>query len=805
MDLRYSLRMLLKSPGVTAAAILSLALGIGANATTFTWVKAVLLNPLPGVPDPERVLVLSPTARDGSERSLSYPNYRDLRDRAKTFDLVGQEDVLLSVSDGERADRAFGMLVTGNYFDVIGVKPILGRTFVPAEDRTPRAAPVLVVSHSFWQRRFAGSSTIIGQTVKVNDHQYTVVGVMPESFVGTALGFAADAWIPMMQQPELQAVGDRLELRGHSWMQAMARLRPGVSETQARAELDTLRAALEKEHPTNDGWRLAFVPMTESPWGAPSQLAPVLFVLTGVVGALLMIACANVANLMLSKAVGRRREIAIRLSLGATRWRVVRQLLAESIMLAALGGVAGIAVAYWAAGLLMIFVPPIDVPINLGVRVDGTVLLFTLAVSLATGLLFGLAPAVHASSPHVTPALREESGRTSGAAAKGRLRNGLVIAQVALCLIMLVGAGLFLQSLRRAQDIDPGFDPHNLALTAFDLFPAGYDRARGVAFQSQVLEKIRSLPGVERAALAPRVPLSFSGRSSTGIEIEGYQPRKDEEVTITYNEVSDDYFETMRIPIVAGRPFTQRDTADAPRVLIVNETMARRYWGKEDPLGRYVRIGKERTQVVGIARDGKYRSLSERPTPYMYFPLPQSYRSAAMLHVRTAAAPDAIFPAVRDAMRELDADLPLFQPMTMEQSMEQAVFAQRIGATLLTIFGALALTLAAVGLYSVMSYAVSQRTHEMGIRLALGASPAELRQMVVKSGMRVAGIGLAIGAAGALGVSQLLTSLLNGVSPADPATFGIVLALLAVVAFAAAFIPARRASSVDPIVALRYE
>jgi predicted permease len=531
----------------------------------------------------------------------------------------------------------------------------------------------------------------------------------------------------------------------------------------------------------------------------------VLFVLSGVVGALLMIASANVANLMLSKAVGRRREIAIRLSLGATRLRIARQLLGESIILATLGGVAGIAVAYWSAGLLMIFIPPIDVPINLGARVDGTVMLFTLAVSVVTGLLFGLAPAIHASSPHVSPALREESGRTSGGASKGRLRNGLVVAQVALCLIMLVGAGLFLQSLRRAQQVDPGFDPSNMALTSFDLFPAGYDRARGVAFQRQVLEKIRSLPGIEQATLAPRVPLSFSGRSSTGLQIEGYQPRKDEEVNVTYNEVSDGYFETMRIPVVRGRAFTERDAADAPPVLIVNETMARRYWGKEDPVGRYVRVGKDRLQVVGIARDGKYRSLSERPTPYMYFPLAQSYRSGTTLHVRTAGAPDAIFPAIRDAMRELDPDLPLFQPMTMEQSMEQAVFAQRIGATLLSIFGVLALTLAAVGLYSVMSYAVSQRTHEMGIRLALGASPGELRQMVVKSGMTVAGIGLAIGAAGALGVSRLLTSLLNGVSPADPITFGVVLAVLAIVAFVAAFVPARRASSVDPIVALRYE
>ena len=805
MDFRYAVRMLSKTPGVTAAAVLSLALGIGANATIFAWVKSVLLNPLPAVPEPGRMFVLAPTARDGSERSLSYPNYRDIRDRAKTFDLIGQEDALLSISDGTRADRAFGMLVSGNYFDVVGVRPLLGRTFLPQEDGTPNAAPVIVLSHRFWHRRFAASPSVVGQTVKVNDRSYTVVGVMPEGFLGTALGLAADAWVPMMQQPELQAAGDRLELRGHSWMQAMARLRPGASLEQARAELETIRASLEKEHATNDGWRLALVPPTESPWGAPSELAPVLLVLAGVVGVLLLIACANVANLMLSKAVDRRREIAVRLSLGATRLRIARQLLSESVLLAALGGIAGVAVAYWSAGLLMIFVPPIDAPIEFGLGVDRGVLLFTAGVSVLTGMLFGLAPSLHASNPHVVPALREEGGRTSAGGVRSRLRNALVVAQVALCLILLVGAGLFLQSLRRAQQLDPGFDPRGVALAAFDLFPAGYDRARGTAFQQQLLERVRSLPGVEQAALARSVPLSFSGRSSTGIDIEGYTPRKDEEVTITYNDVSAGYFETMRIPVMRGRSFTDRDVAGAPAVMIVNETMARRYWGDQDPVGRYARVGKERVQVVGIAKDGKYRSFSERPAPYMYFPLPQSYRSGVMLHVRASGAPDALFASIRTAVRELDPDLPLFQAMTMEQSMEQAVFAQRIGATLLSIFGGLALTLAAVGLYSVMSYAVSARTRELGIRLALGASPGGLRRMVVRSGMRVAAIGLALGAAGSAAVSQLLTSLLNGVSPTDPVTFAVVIAVLGLVAFAAVFIPARRASAVDPIVALRYD
>jgi predicted permease len=805
MDLRYGLRMLVKNPGVTAAAVLSLALGIGANATIFTWVKSVLINPLPGVPEPGRMYVLAAQARDGDDRSFSYPNFRDIRAHATTFEPILQDDVLLSVSDGRQADRAFGLLVSGNYFDVVGTRPLHGRTFVKAEDQTPGGAPVLVISYAFWQRRFGADTSVVGRAVNVNDRAYTIVGVMPPDFLGTALGLAADAWVPIMQQPELQPVGNRLEARGSAWAQAMVRLRDGVSLEMAQAELETIRAQLEREYPTNEGWRLAIVPVFNSPWGAPMALRPVLLVLVGVVAAVLLIACANIANLLLSKAVGRRREIAVRLSLGASRARIMRQLLVESLMLSLLGGVAGFAVAWWSAGLLMAFVPPTDIPINLGLRVDGSVLLFTAAASIATGLIFGLAPALHASSPQLTQTLRDESGRTSASGTRQRLRHSLVVAQVALCLVLLVGAGLFLQSLRRAGHLQPGFDPSNVVMASFDVFPAGYDLARGLVFQRQLLERLRALPGVERASLARTIPLGFSGNSSIGIGVEGYQPKKDEQVVITYNEVSDGYFDTLRIPIVGGRAFTERDVDGAPPAVIVNETMARRYWPDGDPVGRYITVGRDRVQVVGVAKDGKYRSLNENPRPYMYFPLAQRYRSAVKLHVRSNAETGAILNAIRRVFQDLDADLPITETMPISDHLEQAVFAQRIAATLLAIFGALALTLAAVGLYSVMAYAVSQRTHEMGIRLALGASPGELRRMVVSSGMKVAAIGLAVGAVGAAGVSRLLTSLLNGVSPTDPLTFGVVIATLAGVAFLAAFIPARRASAVDPIVALRYE
>jgi len=805
MDLRYSVRMLVKNPGVTAAAVLSLALGIGANATIFTWVKSVLLNPLPAVPEPERMYVLAASARDGDSRSFSYPNFRDIRHEATTFEPIAQEDVVLSISDGGQADRAFAMLVSGNYFDVVGTRPMLGRTFLKSEDQTPGGAPVLVISYAFWQRRFGGNASVVGRSVKVNDHPYTIVGVMPNDFLGTAFGLAVDAWVPMMQQPELQQAGNRLEARGNGWAQALLRLKDGASLVAARTELETIRARLEKEYSMNEGLRLAIVPVSQAPWGAPFALRPVLLVLAGVVVTVLLIACANVANLLLAKAVGRRREIAVRLSLGAGRARVVRQLLVESVLLALLGGVAGLFVAWWSAGLLMAFVPPVDIPINLGLRVDMSVLVFTAAASLVTGLVFGLAPALQATSHGLTQALREESGRTSSGAMRQRLRHGLVVAQVALCLILLVGAGLFLQSLRRAQVLRPGFDPTNVVMASFDIFPAGYNEESGLVFQRRVLERMRAIPGVQAATLARTVPLGFSGNSSTSLRIDGYQPKKDEEVVVTYNNVSDGYFETLRIPIVSGRPFSERDVKGTPRVMIVNETMARRYWQDGNPIGRYVTTNGERVQVVGVAKDGKYRSLNETPRPYMYFPLAQTYRSDIKLHVRSSAETGAILNAVRAAFRELDPDLPVTETMPISDHLAQAVFAQRIAATLLAIFGALALTLAAVGLYSVMAYAVNQRTHEMGIRLALGASPGELRRMVVASGMKVTAVGLVLGALGAAGVSRLLTSLLNGVSPSDPATFAIVIAALAGIAFVAALIPARRASSVDPIVALRYE
>jgi predicted permease len=807
-DLRYAVRSLLKNPGLTLAAVLSLGLGIGANTTIFTWVQAVLVRPIPGAAEPSGLLIAAMQNREGQSRSWSYPNYRDYRDRATLVDVVAQDDQTLNIAVDGTAERAWGGLVTGNYFPVIGVRPALGRLFTAEDDRKPGAHPVVVLSHAYWQRRFAGDTSIVGRQLTINNMPMTVIGVAPEGFIGSFLGLAASAWVPMAMQKEMMG-GERLNARGNGWMQAIARLKPGVSREQAQAEAASVMTQLEGEYKEfNDGRRLRLVPTWEAPFGAPTVLAPVLAVLSVLVALVLVIACANVANLLLSKAVGRRREVAVRLSLGASRARLVRQLLTESLLLAAVSGVAGLAMAYWTMGLIMAFVPPVDMPIELGLRMDRTTLLFALGVSAVTGIVFGLAPALQASGPQTILALKEEGNRGSGGRTGQRLRNGLVVAQVSVCLILLVGATLFLRSFLEAQAMSPGFDPSRMVMASMDLFPSGYTGDRNREFQQRVVTAVQALPGVEAAAFATRVPLGFGGSSSTSVDVAGYVKRENEEITISYTVVGPRYFEAMGMPLRQGRAFGQQDTRAAPPVVVINETMARRYWPDGQALGRRVRIGGADAEVVGIATDAKYGSLSERPVPQVYLALARNDIGSLRLLVRTSGDPGTLVADVRHVIHGLDPNLPVYDARTVTEHMQVAVFAQRLAANLLGAMGALALLLAAVGLYGVMAYAVTQRTQEMGIRLALGASPGSLLTMVVGQGMRLTAIGLGIGlvvALGAFGSIGAVRSLLPGISPLDPLTFVAVPIALGLVALAAAWLPARRAGRVDPLVALRYE
>jgi len=807
-DLRYSVRSLLKNPGLTVAAILSLGLGIGANTTIFTWVQAVLFRPIPVAADPASIRIAAMENREGQSRSWSYPNYQDFRDRATLVDVVAQDDQTYSIAVDDTAERTWGGLVSGNFFQVMGLRPAAGRLFTPQDDVTPGAHPVVVISHAYWQRRFSGDPGIVGRQVTINNTPMTVVGVAPVGFIGSFLGVAASAWVPMAMQREMMG-GDRMQQRGNGWMQSLVRLKPGVSEEQAQAEAASIMAQLEREHPQfNEGRRLRIVQTWEAPFGAGTVLTPLLAVLSILVALVLVIACANVANLLLSKAVSRRREVAVRLSLGASRLRLVRQLLTESLMLAMIAGLGGVVMAYWTMDVIMAFAPPVDMPLDLGLRMDGTTLLFAVGVSAVTGVLFGLAPALQASSSQTINALKEEGRSGSGGRTTGRLRNALVVSQVAVCLVLLVGATLFLRSFIAAQALSPGFDADRVVTASMDMFPSGYTGERYRDFQRRTLAAVQAVPGVQSAAFGSRLPLGFGGNNSTTVAIDGYTPRQNEEITINYSTVGARYFETMSIPVRAGREYNDTDTATSPRTIVINEAMARRYWPGGNAVGKIVRFGPNANEVIGIVADSKYSSINERPLPQLFIPMARSETSTLRLFVRTSGDPSPLVAEVRNAIRALDPALPVYDARTLSEHMQIAVFAQRMAANLLGAMGVLALVLAAIGLYGVMAYAVSQRTQELGIRLALGASPSSLLNMIVGQGMKLTIVGLVIGlslALAAFGSIGAVRTLLPGISPLDPMTFIAVPALLAVIAFLATWVPARRAGRVDPLVALRVD
>jgi len=807
-DIRYSFRSLLKNPGLTLAAILSLGLGIGANTTIFTWVQAVLFRPIPLAADPSSIRIAAMENREGQSRSWSYPNFVDFRDRTKMLDVVAQDDQTFSIAVDDTAERAWGAVVSGNYFEVMGIRPAAGRFFTAKDDVTPGGHPVAVLSYANWQRRFAGDPAVIGKQVTINNTPITIIGVAPEGFIGSFLGVSSAAWVPMAMQKEMMG-GDRMNQRGNGWFQSIVRMKPGVSQAQAQAEASSIMAQLEQEYKDfNDGRRLRIVQTWEAPFGAGTVLAPLLGVLSVLVALVLVIACANVANLLLSKAVSRRREVAVRLSLGASRMRLIRQLLTESFLLAIVAGITGVVMAYWTMDVIMAFVPPVDMPIDLGLRMDTTTLLFALGVSMGTGLIFGLAPALQASSNQTITALKEEGRSGSGGRTTGRLRSALVVSQVAVCLVLLVGATLFLRSFIAAQSLSPGFDASHVVTASMDMFPSGYTGDRHREFQRRALEAVQAIPGVQSASFGSRLPLGFGGNNSTSIGVEGYVPRENEEVVINYSTIGPKYFETMGIPIRQGREYNDTDTLQSPRTLVINESMAKRYWPEGKALGGKIRLGQNLAEVVGIVADSKYNSINERPLAQLFFPMARSEVSTLRLFVKAAGDPGPMVADVRNAIRGIDATLPVYDARTLNEHMQIEVFAQRMAANLLGAMGVLALLLAAIGLYGVMAYAVSQRTQELGIRLALGASPGSLLGMIVGQGMKLTMIGLAIGLAialGAFGSIGAVRTLLPGISPMDPITFVTVPIVLGSIALLASWIPGRRAGKVDPLVALRYE
>jgi predicted permease len=607
----------------------------------------------------------------------------------------------------------------------------------------------------------------------------------------------------MMQGDIMQ--GYYLEQRGTHRLRLLGRLAPGATRDEAQAELDTLAEALAQEYPdTNEGERVAVLPLWRSPFEPGRTFFPMLMTLLAVSAFVLSISCANVANLLLARAMGRRREVAIRLSMGASRWRLVRQLLTESTLLYLLGGFLGFLTAHWTGSLLYgALMPPTPVPLKVELGTDTTVLLFAFLLTFATSLVFGLAPAVQTSRADLASSLKEGS-RSSQAHGK-LLRSGLVVAQVALSLLLLIGTGLFVRSLANAQSVDPGFDPSNTLIASLDLLPGGYDEEQGRVFYRQLIGRVEALPGVESACLARMVPLGYRGWSSRGLEIEGYVPAPGEDVDVPINSVGPNYFRTMRIPLAQGRPFHSSDDEDAPWVAIINETMAERYWTDRSALGGRFRMGRRWFQVVGIAGDGKYQTLNEARQPYFYVPLLQHYRQNVMLHVRTEGDPGGIVSQVREEVRALDPNLALFDVTTLSENMEVSLAFQSMGAMLLGVIGCVALTLACVGLYGVMAYMVAERTQEIGIRMALGARVVHVLRLVLGQGMVLTWVGAGIGLLAALGLTRYLSGLLLDVSATDPLVFGGVFLVNASAAALASFLPARRAARVDPVVALKYE
>ena len=814
-DIRYGVRMLMKNPGVTLVAVITLALGIGANTAIFSGVSAFLMRPL-SVPNAGELIRPMEIAEDrGIADEFSYPDFLEYRDQSTSFTGLAAEDMVQAAIDADNQnDVIWGQVVSANYFDVIQVKPVMGRTFLPDEDKTIGANPVVVLSHSFWQRRLASDPNIVGKTVQLNNRAYQVIGVAPEYFVGTKFALALDFWTPISMAEDLRRNPGILAQRGSHWMNVLGRLKPGVSMAQASAELSAIASRLNQAYPDDRANTTQAIVVSEidGRWGEMGRVFKSGGAIAmAIVGLILLIACANVANLMLARAAARRKEIGIRLALGASRMRLVRQLLTESVLLSIMGGGLGLLLAVWVTDLMEGFIPVIEYNVVRNFfSLDSRALVFTLIVSLATGLVFGLAPAWHSSNPDVVPVLKGDAEVAQrGKRRRFGLRNVLVVAQVALSLVVLVCGALFIKSFRKAQTMDPGFDNANGLIVSLSPTLVGYEEEQARNFYKQVVERVSHLPGVEAAGFTRTLPLGDSSNSNGPILKEGETlPRGTAGRNIMTNIVSAGYFKAMQIPILEGRDFDDRDTPKTQRVIIVNKQMAQMLWPGESAVGKRIFIGADShdaLEVVGVVKTGKYRALAEDPKPFFYYSMGQLRPRTMAMVIRPSVDPRSLVGAIRSEVQTIDRRVPMFAVKTMSEHMTYALWAPNMAASFSLAFGVVAILLSAVGLYSVMAYVVSQRTREVGIRMALGANRADVLKMITQQGMRLAVIGVVIGLLMALALAQVLSSLLIGISGYDVMIFILVPAMLVAVALLACYLPARRATKVDPLVALRYE
>jgi macrolide transport system ATP-binding/permease protein len=806
-DLRYGLRQLRRNPGFSILAILCLTLGIGANAAVFSWVEGILFRPYPAVTHQEQLLALTGTARGESEPTgLSWPDFLDLEKSCTLPDSFFVTKIMgTTLSIGDRAEVTTGSIVSANYFDAIGVHPILGRGFEPGEDVGRNAHPVTVISYQLWKGRFKGDPQIIGKTQRLSGTLHTIVGVMPEGFYGTFVGWAMQFWVPASMEETFEAGGYKLEDRGARWIEAYVRLKPGVTLQQAQQEISAVAKRLEADYPaTNRGRGIKLWPLWQTPFNNARTLLPTLEIMLVVVVFVLLIACANVGNLLLVRSFARRHEMTVRLAIGAGRGRLVKQLLTEGLILSAFGAAGGLLVAQWCRHALVLLFPARGgVAMHLPGEIDWRVLALSAGVCLIATLLLGLVPAMQTGKIDLAGALKADSAGVVGGGGRAWVRSGLVVMQVSLSFVLLVGAGLLLQSLQRIRNSSPGFSTHGVLETVVPLVSAGYDAPRARSFQDELLERVKALPGVESAAFGRMTPLSYGSYSSAPIAVDGYQAPPEEQPIVQYNEVGPDYFATMGIPLVSGREFTRADDEKAALVAVVNETMAAKYWRGKNPIGERVQVKDRWMQVVSVAKDSKYESVRETPKPFFYVPLRQNFSRGADLFIRTPLSAETMATALAREVHTLDPGLALYEVISLQEQVDRSTSPQMVAVTLVGILGGLALLLATIGLYGVMSYAVSQSTRELGLRMALGADATNLLRLVFSRGLALTAAGVALGAAVALGMTRLLGNLLYKVSPRDPLAFGSALAVMTTAALAACFLPAWRAARTDPARALR--
>src|SRR6267154_1709743 len=806
-DLRFGLRMLRRSPGFSILAILCLTLGIGANAAVFSWIEGILFRPYPAVAHQESLVAVGGTSRDEPRGTpLSWPDFLDLQRSCTLCETLFVSKITgTTLSIGDRAERTTGSIVSANYFDAIGVPPMLGRGFLPGEDQGQSAHPVAVISYQLWRGRFRGDPQIIGKTERLDGAVHTIVGVAPEGFYGTFVGWRMNFWVPVSMEDTFEGGGYKLEDRGARWIESYARLKPGVTQQQAQQEFAAISQRLEATYPaTNRGRGARLWPLWQTPFNNAATLLPTLETMLFVVVCVLLIACANVGNLLLVFSFARRHEMSVRIAIGAGTARLWRQLLPEGLVMSLFGAAGGLLVAYCCRyALVLLFPARGGVQMYLPGELDWRVLALSAAVCLVTTLLMGLVPALQTSKIDLASSMKMEAAGVVGGRGRAWVRSGLVLVQVSLSFVLLVGVGLLMQSLTKVRTSSPGFNTRGVQDTGVDLVSVGYTPARAQNFQDELLERVRSLPGVESAAFSRMVPLSYVSSATAPIVVDGYTPPLEESPTVDYNEVGPGYFVTLGIALLSGREFTRADDEKAALVAMVNETMAQRYWQGRNPLGQRLQLKGRWLQVVGVAKDSKYSSVREKPTPFFFIALRQNNLRGGVLNIRTPLAPQTMAAALAREVHALDPDIAPYELITLQEQLERSTSPQMVAVTLVGVLGGVALLLAAVGLYGVMSYAVSQSTRELGLRMALGADACNLLRLVMSRGLALTAGGAFLGAAVALGLTRLLGSLLYKVGPRDPLAFGSAFLVMIVAALAASLLPAWRATRTDPARALR--